>query len=230
MFQKKALIICVDPDSSRVEARRLLLEESGYQVLAATSSKDGLELFAQHPVDVVLVDYEMPVMNGDLVAARMKGTKPHVPVMMFETRSRVRTTKLTSADALVTAGEPWSVVLAKVDELVSLSALFFSRWLEDWKNRRASHPGNSSGAPASVEDTAGTIHWKLRERFAAITIGEDQQWESGGNMLDDRKKNSGWFVAGLGLGALAGILLAPKSGRETRKAIAAGVDEGFAHA
>jgi gas vesicle protein len=48
-------------------------------------------------------------------------------------------------------------------------------------------------------------------------------------MLDDRKKNSGWFVAGLGLGALAGILLAPKSGRETRKAIAAGVDDGFDH-
>jgi len=33
----------------------------------------------------------------------------------------------------------------------------------------------------------------------------------------------------LGLGALAGILLAPKSGRETRKAIATGVDDGLQH-
>jgi gas vesicle protein len=48
-------------------------------------------------------------------------------------------------------------------------------------------------------------------------------------MLDNRNNKSGWFVAGLGLGVLAGILCAPKSGRETRKAIAAGVDNGFEH-
>jgi gas vesicle protein len=48
-------------------------------------------------------------------------------------------------------------------------------------------------------------------------------------MVDNRSNKSGWFVAGLGLGALAGILFAPKSGRETRKAIAAGVDDGLEH-
>jgi len=48
-------------------------------------------------------------------------------------------------------------------------------------------------------------------------------------MLDNRNNKSGWFVAGLGLGVLAGILWAPKSGRETRKAIAAGVDDGLEH-
>ncbi|HEY6271800.1 MAG TPA: YtxH domain-containing protein [Terriglobales bacterium] len=46
-------------------------------------------------------------------------------------------------------------------------------------------------------------------------------------MLDNRKNLSSWFVAGLGLGALTGILLAPRSGRETRKTIVAGVDDGI---
>jgi gas vesicle protein len=45
-------------------------------------------------------------------------------------------------------------------------------------------------------------------------------------MIHDRKMGSAWFVAGLGLGALAGVLLAPKSGRETRQAIATGVERG----
>jgi gas vesicle protein len=31
----------------------------------------------------------------------------------------------------------------------------------------------------------------------------------------------GWFLAGLGIGALAGVLYAPKSGRETRDELAA---------
>lgn len=46
-------------------------------------------------------------------------------------------------------------------------------------------------------------------------------------MLDTRKNRSAWLVAGIGLGALTGILLAPQSGRETRKALAAGVDDGM---
>ena len=48
-------------------------------------------------------------------------------------------------------------------------------------------------------------------------------------MLHNRKDKNVWFMAGLGLGALAGILLAPKSGRETRKAIATGVNDGVQH-
>ncbi|HMF90948.1 MAG TPA: YtxH domain-containing protein [Candidatus Angelobacter sp.] len=48
-------------------------------------------------------------------------------------------------------------------------------------------------------------------------------------MLQNRKNKNVWFMAGLGLGALAGILLAPKSGRETRKAIATGVNDGLEH-
>jgi gas vesicle protein len=35
-----------------------------------------------------------------------------------------------------------------------------------------------------------------------------------------------WFVAGLGVGALIGILYAPKSGRETREDLASGAREG----
>jgi gas vesicle protein len=46
-------------------------------------------------------------------------------------------------------------------------------------------------------------------------------------MIHDRKKKmSAWFVAGFGLGALAGLVLAPRSGRETQEAIASGVDRG----
>ena len=35
-----------------------------------------------------------------------------------------------------------------------------------------------------------------------------------------------WFLAGLGVGALVGILYAPKSGKETREVIANGAREG----
>ncbi len=35
-------------------------------------------------------------------------------------------------------------------------------------------------------------------------------------MADESSSGLGWFLAGLGIGALIGVLYAPKSGRETR--------------
>ena len=45
-------------------------------------------------------------------------------------------------------------------------------------------------------------------------------------MADNDSNNIGWFLAGLGLGALVGVLYAPKSGRETRDSIAQGAIGG----
>ena len=45
--------------------------------------------------------------------------------------------------------------------------------------------------------------------------------------MSDRDGNSVvWFLAGLGLGALAGVLYAPRSGSETREVIRARAEEG----
>jgi gas vesicle protein len=44
--------------------------------------------------------------------------------------------------------------------------------------------------------------------------------------MSDRDGNSFvWFLAGLGLGALAGVLYAPRSGAETREALLARAEE-----
>jgi gas vesicle protein len=46
-------------------------------------------------------------------------------------------------------------------------------------------------------------------------------------MSDNNGGNSFvWFLAGLGLGALAGVLYAPRSGSETREALRARAEEG----
>jgi gas vesicle protein len=45
-------------------------------------------------------------------------------------------------------------------------------------------------------------------------------------MADDRNGGIGWFLAGLGLGALVGVLYAPRSGRETRESILNSFEDG----
>lgn len=45
-------------------------------------------------------------------------------------------------------------------------------------------------------------------------------------MATDNQQAFGWFLAGLGIGALVGVLYAPKSGRETREDIVATAKDG----
>ena len=46
--------------------------------------------------------------------------------------------------------------------------------------------------------------------------------------MSEENQSSGfsWFLAGLGLGALIGVLYAPKAGRETRETLISGAREG----
>jgi gas vesicle protein len=44
-------------------------------------------------------------------------------------------------------------------------------------------------------------------------------------MADNDGGGFGWFLAGLGIGALVGVLYAPKSGKETREDLAASAQE-----
>jgi gas vesicle protein len=45
-------------------------------------------------------------------------------------------------------------------------------------------------------------------------------------IMADDSSSFGWFLAGVGLGALVGVLYAPKSGSETRDALRARAEEG----
>ena len=45
-------------------------------------------------------------------------------------------------------------------------------------------------------------------------------------MAEDRSYGLAWFLAGIGGGALVGVLYAPKSGRETREDLVSGAKEG----
>jgi CheY-like chemotaxis protein len=153
MPHPKASIFCIGADDSCLEARRVLLEKHGYQVLTAADTREGLDLFARHAIDLVLLDYEVPGMHGDLVAARMKAVKPQIPIVMLSARHALPQDKLAAVDAFLSKGEPWASVLACVDELLAPELPFFTRWLGDWKHRRAAVIENSAAEQTPTAKT-----------------------------------------------------------------------------
>jgi CheY-like chemotaxis protein len=123
-MNRKPLILCADDSLNILEAWKLFLEQNGYEVLTATDGKEALQAFVSHPVDLVLLDYHMPQMNGDVAAAHMKACKTDVPIALLSADDLRPLSNLKAVDALVSKSESMTRVLGIVDHLLSLRFLF----------------------------------------------------------------------------------------------------------
>ncbi len=75
-------LLCIDDNRHGCFARQSVLEEHGYQVVVAHSGKEGLEKFRTEKIDLVIVDYIMPEMNGAEVIRRIRQANPRVPIIL----------------------------------------------------------------------------------------------------------------------------------------------------
>jgi len=95
------LVLCIDDDPAILECEKRFLEAFGYKVLTAPSGGKGLELASIHSVDVVIVDYCMPGMNGHEVAIEIKRLRPHAPIIMLSSSNDIPGKALKLVDAFV---------------------------------------------------------------------------------------------------------------------------------
>lgn len=75
-------ILVVDDDSLNLARTKMILAED-YMVLQAESGQEALDKLKKEKVDLVLLDIEMPEMNGIETFERMKGFVPDIPVIFL---------------------------------------------------------------------------------------------------------------------------------------------------
>src|SRR5580704_16552099 len=98
---RRSVVLCIDDDEDVLECEKSFLESVGYTVLTATSGGKGLELASRHSVDIVIVDYLMPEMNGHELAIEIKRLKPQVPIIMLSAAVDVPEQALKLVDAFI---------------------------------------------------------------------------------------------------------------------------------
>jgi len=82
-MRPKKVILCVDDNEQALSVRKFLLETRGYRVLASLVPEEALERFHQGGIDMVLSDLNMPRMDGNELARRMKEVAPEVPILLI---------------------------------------------------------------------------------------------------------------------------------------------------
>jgi len=83
-------VLVVDDEAIARRTVENALRQGGYCVFTANNGREALELLARHHIQLVVVDWEMPVMNGvEFCKAVRSGDAPHyVYVVMVTARNR----------------------------------------------------------------------------------------------------------------------------------------------
>ena len=103
-------LLCIHRDPSELS----LLKENGYEVVTATNGREALRLFMSRPVDVIVIEYHLGLLDGALIATEIKQVRPEVPIVMLTDNADLPGCALKSVDALVAKSDGPHFLLATV--------------------------------------------------------------------------------------------------------------------
>ena len=75
-----ACILCIDDDPRTLQVYKAVLESESHTVITATGGPAGIAMTRTHSLDLVILDFHMPGMNGGEVAALLKREQPNLPL------------------------------------------------------------------------------------------------------------------------------------------------------
>jgi CheY-like chemotaxis protein len=113
------MILCIDDEPQGLQVRQMMLQSRGYKVLTAKGGQEGLEVFTNHPVSAVILDYSMPGMDGGELAAELKRIKPEVKILMLSAYVDLPQEALACVDAREVKGTSPTAILNALDRLLS---------------------------------------------------------------------------------------------------------------
>lgn len=104
MSERRSRVLIVDDESEIREMTSLLLSSHGYQVETAANGEIALDLLHQQGTDLILLDINMPTMDGWQTLRLLKEDPAleSIPVIMFsvnyEVREKLHALQLGAAD------------------------------------------------------------------------------------------------------------------------------------
>jgi DNA-binding response OmpR family regulator len=83
----KPWVLLVDDDRSVLDALGTVIESEGFELVRAADGHEAVEKFRQQPIDIVLLDLNMPVKGGWDTLERLTTINPLLPIIVITARS-----------------------------------------------------------------------------------------------------------------------------------------------
>jgi len=80
----KEIILIVDDEESIIEVASEVLDRQGYHILASAYGSEAIAMYEKTtpPIDLVILDVNLPDMSGEDVLDRLHDINPHVKVIL----------------------------------------------------------------------------------------------------------------------------------------------------
>lgn len=88
-MDSKATILIIDDEQNICQILTKILSREGYTSITANFGAKGIELFSSEQVDVVLLDFRLPDMDGIEVAKQMTTVNASIPIIMLSAHGTV---------------------------------------------------------------------------------------------------------------------------------------------
>ena len=124
---KQRTVLVVEDSPTQALSLRLMLEAEGLRVLTAVNGRIGVDMAYLHRPDVVVLDLEMPAMNGFEASALISGDyrTDHTPVIIMTSHNdderNIEKSKMLGAARFIRKGDFSHQLL--LEELRSLNIL-----------------------------------------------------------------------------------------------------------
>jgi two-component system response regulator AtoC len=170
----KRTVMVVDDEQNMQAVMRMVLEEAGYNVIAADTAEVALSQLNIPKLDVIVTDLKMPGIGGEELVRRCRGARPDVPVIIVTAhgtiRSAVASIRDGAADYLAKPFEPEQLEIS-VHNAVRLRDI-----MRENERLRAAVPEPQShrlvGASAAAQQLLAQINQVAPYKTSVLITGE----------------------------------------------------------
>ncbi len=133
-------LLCIHRDPARLR----VLHENGFRLLTAINGREGLRLFQSQPVDAIVLEYNLGLLDGSVVATEIKQVQPKIPIVMLAEHAELPEGALQSVDVLVSTSDPPHFLWAAVHFLLTVKpAQCKEAMLQEQNPEHLRRPGRS---------------------------------------------------------------------------------------
>jgi CheY-like chemotaxis protein len=110
-------LLWVDDSENLLSLYKAVFESLGFDIVTTSSPSEAVS-YAKLFADLVILDYDMPEINGAELASLIKNHHPSLPIVLHSGNTALRAASYKSVDALSEKGAPREELLGVIDRLL----------------------------------------------------------------------------------------------------------------
>ena len=117
-------VLLVDDEVQQLAVRARVMKASGLSVTTASGPIEAIRILAgaTKKIEVAILDYDMPVMNGCILAGLIRSICPGLKIILYSGAVDIAQSKMASVDAFVPKGDGVGTLINQVAQFGQATA------------------------------------------------------------------------------------------------------------